>query len=547
MLPINSGLVIVNIMNFNLKKFYIVILLSVGTFIFLFNLGQRDLWDPDETRYAVVAREMRQTGNWILPHLNGRIYAEKPPLFFWLVNLFVLFSGEDSEFVNRLPSALAGLMIIIFTFLFGERLYDIRVGLFSGLVLSTCLLFPQISRWMMLDSLFTLLFILSLYYLYRGYNDDNKQKRFYCLSGLFIGLGIITKGPVIYLSIIILLFYSFIEKNMKKVWNRNLLLSFIISLVVTLIWLIPACCMGGELYMNEILFHQTVGRLAGKGIHFHLQPFYFYFLRFPLEFFPWVVFLPFSFLLGLKKGERYRQFLFLLVWFFCLFLFFTLSKGKKDNYLLPLYPAGALMVGFLWNLGVQSCRERRLFIILFLFLTLIHLLGIFIILSGRLSTHIPLFIEFQSLILTIFIYLSIGTLLSLLLWMKEKSLASFFSLVAVFSILHCHISYALPSRLNEKFSMKNFAEKILKRMESEDKLHTIFSQYPGLLYYTNKSYIREIETIDELIEVLHSPSRVFIVFQTKAFEEVRRKISIEMIPLEKTKVRHWDLILVSNH
>src|SRR4030043_131728 len=156
-------------MDFNSdRKLFLIFLLIAGSLIFLFNLGGRDLWDPDETRYAVVAREMKETGNWILPHLNGEIYAEKPPLFFWLVNLSTFFTGENTELANRLPSALAGLITILLTFLFGERLFHTRVGFLSSLVLATCLLFPPVSRWMALDSLFTLLFLFTIYCFYRG-------------------------------------------------------------------------------------------------------------------------------------------------------------------------------------------------------------------------------------------------------------------------------------------------------------------------------------------------------------------------------------------
>ncbi len=107
---------------------YLFIILGIGTLLFLFNLGGRDLWEPDETRYAVIAREMRETGDWILPHLNGKIHAEKPPLFFWLVNFSTFFIGENSEFANRLPSALAGLITLLVIFVFGERVFNPRVG-----------------------------------------------------------------------------------------------------------------------------------------------------------------------------------------------------------------------------------------------------------------------------------------------------------------------------------------------------------------------------------------------------------------------------------
>ena len=86
---------------------YLFIILAVGTLLFLFNLGGRDLWEPDETRYAVVAREMVQRGNWILPHLNGDIYAEKPPLFFWLVNLSTFFGGGEFR-ISESSSICAG-------------------------------------------------------------------------------------------------------------------------------------------------------------------------------------------------------------------------------------------------------------------------------------------------------------------------------------------------------------------------------------------------------------------------------------------------------
>lgn len=121
---------------------YLLFLLVIGIFIFLFKIGERDLWEPDETRYALVAREMRENGHWIVPHLNSSIYVEKPPLFFWLVNLSTFFLGETTEFANRLPSALAGFIVMLITFLFGSRLFNPRVGFISALVLVSCFFLP---------------------------------------------------------------------------------------------------------------------------------------------------------------------------------------------------------------------------------------------------------------------------------------------------------------------------------------------------------------------------------------------------------------------
>jgi 4-amino-4-deoxy-L-arabinose transferase-like glycosyltransferase len=168
----------------------------MGTLLFLFRIGERDLWDPDETRYALVAREMWESGNWILPQLDGSVYAEKPPLFFWVVNLSTFILGKDLEFVNRLPSALAGVACLLITFLFGERLFHPRIGFLSGLALATCFLFPQLSRWMMLDSLFTLLFLLTLLTFYHGYGQEETRRRDYLLAGPFMDWAFSPKVPL---------------------------------------------------------------------------------------------------------------------------------------------------------------------------------------------------------------------------------------------------------------------------------------------------------------------------------------------------------------
>jgi 4-amino-4-deoxy-L-arabinose transferase-like glycosyltransferase len=194
------------------RRRYAIVIIAIGMVIFLFNIGGRDLWEPDETRYAVIAREMAESGNWILPHLNGEIYAEKPALFFWLINLSTFFFGANNEFTNRFPSVLAGLITLLITFLFGERLFNLRTGFLSSLILATCFLFPQLSRWMMLDSLFTLFFLLALFYFYLGYEKEEGRRRYYYLAGLFMGLGILIKGPVVYLAIPIFLIFAFFQK-----------------------------------------------------------------------------------------------------------------------------------------------------------------------------------------------------------------------------------------------------------------------------------------------------------------------------------------------
>jgi 4-amino-4-deoxy-L-arabinose transferase-like glycosyltransferase len=532
----------------DVRRKYVFALLAIGMALFLFNLGGRDLWEPDETRYAVVAREMIQSGDWILPHFNGEIYAEKPPLFFWLVNLSTFFLGENSELANRLPSALAGLMTLFVTFLFGEKLFNLRIGFLSAMVLATCILFPQLSRWMMLDSLFTLFLLLSLFCFYLGYEEEGRRRKYYFLASLFMGLGVLTKGPIGYLSLPIILIFAFFQKDIKKLWNRDLLWGCLLSLILVLMWWVPACWIGGKEYIYWLLFKQAIGTYVEGGRHFHPEPFYFYFIRFPIEFFPWIVFLPTAFIFGLRKGwGKRKEFLFLSIWFFFIFLFFTLSKGKKDNYLLPLYPAAAMMVGSLWDFGVQSGEGKKGFLSGLLLLTFLFLAGLVLFLSKMPQQSYPDMTAYSSLGLSILSYILLGSFFSLLFFIKKKKQASFISLMIAFALFHLHLSYSLPPKLNPQRSAKAFSEKVLKRMEMGDELKTYSLKSNGLLFYTKKPYIESIQSKDRFFEILNSSQRVFVVFYPGVLNQLQKETGVEFTPLEQVKVGHWKYVLISNH
>jgi 4-amino-4-deoxy-L-arabinose transferase-like glycosyltransferase len=527
---------------------YLLFLILVGGSVFLFNLGGRDLWEPDETRYAVIAREMKETGHWILPHFNSEVYAEKPPLYFWLVNVSTFFLGENNELTNRLPSALAGLIALFVTFLFGEKLFNLRVGFLSALVLGTCILFPQLSRWMMLDSVLTLFLLLSFFYFYLGYEKEGSRRKYYFLASLFMGLGVLTKGPIGYLSLPIFLIFAFFQKEMKKFWNRDLLWGCLLSLILVLIWWVPACWAGGKDYIYWLLFKQAVGTYLEGGKHFHPERFYFYFIRFPLEFFPWIVFLPTAFIFGLRKefGKR-KEFLFLSVWFFFIFLFFTLSKGKKDNYLLPLYPAAAMMVGILWDFGFQSGEGRKGFLSGLLLLTFLFLAGLVLLLLEIPQRFYPVSGDYQGLGLSIVFYLLLGSFLSLIFSIKKKKWASFISLMIPFALFHLHLSYSLPPEINCQKSAKAFSEKILKRMEIGDDLKTYSLKCNGLIYYTRKPYIESIQNKERFLEIFNSSQRVFVVIYPEALERLKKETGVEIDPIEQVKVGHWEYVLISNH
>jgi 4-amino-4-deoxy-L-arabinose transferase-like glycosyltransferase len=526
---------------------YLLCILVVGSLISLSNLGGRDLWDPDETRYALVAREMRETEQWVLPHLNGKIYFEKPPLFFWTVNLSVFLLGEDSELANRLPAALAGLATIFLTFLFGERFFNSRVGFLSALILSTCLCFPQISRWMVLDPLFTLFFFLTLYCFYLGHGKEEGRRKYYFLAGLFMGLGVLTKGPVAYLTLSIFLIFAFFQRELKKFWSYDLLLGILLSLAIVSAWLIPACIIGGEDYTRRILLEQTAIRLSGHGDHVHARPFFFYFVRFPAEFFPWVVFLPTALFFAFCRGDtiRRKELLFLSVWFIFVFVFFTFVKGKKDSYILPLYPATAILLGWFWDRLILSQAGEKGVIAGLLLLTCLVVVAFALFFVEFPEKYYPTMMPYRFLVFPILSYLLVGFSASLFCFVSGKKWVSFVCLAATFAVLQLHISYSLPRRLNAERSLKAFSERILKRMENGDELKLCFVRHYGVLYYTRKGVLEEISSKNRFLEVFRSPRRVFMVIPKERLDLLKKELKIEVNPIEQERT-YRDAVLISN-
>jgi 4-amino-4-deoxy-L-arabinose transferase-like glycosyltransferase len=399
----------------------------------------------------------------------------------------------------------------------------------------------------MLDSLVTLFFILTLYFFYQGYEGEEDRRKYYLWAGFFLGLGVLTKGPLVYLVIPIFLIFALFQKSLRRIWCRDLLWGCLLSVGVVLIWWIPACWIGGKEYIHWILFKQVTGTYVEGGKHFHPEAFFFYLIRFPIEFLPWTVFLPTAFILGLKKGRDKREnVLFLLIWFSFIFLFFTFSKGKKDNYLLPLYPPAAIITGWLWDSGIRSEEGKKGFISGLIILGLLSFVPFVLFLSGVPQKLYPDVLSYRSLAIFVLSYLVLGSFLSLLFFIKKRPQVAFISLFITFSLVHLHITHSLPSKLNAQRSMKIFSERILKRMEPADEIKTYWFKSNGLLYYTQKPYIEEIDDTDRFIKVFHSSRRVFIVILAEMFDQLKKDAGIEVDPIERAQVGHWKYVLISN-
>jgi 4-amino-4-deoxy-L-arabinose transferase-like glycosyltransferase len=333
-------------------------LLPLGAVLFLTGLGATDLWNPDEPRYAEIAREMILFGDahhFFVPHLNGQVYTQKPPLLFWSICASATILGQLDEVAARVPTALSGLLCLPLIFGMGRRLFNRRAAWMSVLVFGTCTSVMLQARVAQIDMLLMLMVTLAMYFWIRGYLE--RRSGFYLLFFVATGLGTLAKGPVGLLPpMLSILVFLLVTGQKSEIRRLRLLPGLGLYLLVILIWLLPAAILGGEDYWQPIVFKQTVQRYANPWGH--IRPWYYYLVTLPGNFFPWSVLLPSALMLGWRRfrdADR-RAYLFALCWVVVTLVFFSLSPGKRTVYILSMYPAMALLIGA----ALDRLAEERL-------------------------------------------------------------------------------------------------------------------------------------------------------------------------------------------
>jgi 4-amino-4-deoxy-L-arabinose transferase-like glycosyltransferase len=331
----------------------IALLVGLGLLLIASGIGLRDPWPADEPRFALIARDMVAGGGWLFPKVGGDLYADKPPLFFWLIAACYALTGS-LRVSFLLPSLLASVGTVLLVYDLGRRLWNREAGLWAALILLFTVQFTLQARLAQIDATLCFWTTLSLYGLLRHLLLRSGWG-WYALGGFAAGLGVITKG-VGFLPLLVLLPYLWAR---WRKWplpdlSRGVThwgwapLAFVAAIAL---WAVPMCiavALSGDpalqAYRNEILFHQTVTRYASAW--HHQQPFYYYLTVILTMWLPFVLLLPWLIPRWAKQfRERDLRILLLLGWAMIVLLFFSASPGKRGLYILPVLPAVALASG----------------------------------------------------------------------------------------------------------------------------------------------------------------------------------------------------------
>jgi 4-amino-4-deoxy-L-arabinose transferase-like glycosyltransferase len=335
------------------------VLLSVTAALFLPALGSPSLWDIDEGHNAETAREMLEAENWTVPVFNGELRVDKPILLYWL-QLAAYRTFGVGELAARLPSALAAMLTVLLTYELGRRLFDPRTGLLGGLVLASSLLFCGSAHFANPDALLNACTVLTFLFFWIGFQRGNSYWLIWV--GFSTGLGFLAKGPVaLVLPGAVIGLFLLWQRELRRLWSVQLLRGLLVWALIAVPWFgLVGSETKGEFLRGFFLKHNVDRYLAPMEGH-HGSIFY-HVISLLLGFLPWSVFLGPALWYAFRKEDaqtrrhgdaenerspRLRVSVsscrFLLCWIAVYFVFFSLSQTKLPNYILPLYPAVALL------------------------------------------------------------------------------------------------------------------------------------------------------------------------------------------------------------
>ena len=336
---------------------------AVFAVVWFATLDLRKLQHPDEGRYAEIAREMVATGDWVTPRLDGLKYFEKPPLQYWLTALSFIAFGFN-EWAARLTPALGTLLGLLAIGYAGTRIASSSVGAYASLAFGGMLWPIGIAHIVTLDALLTasLAIALTAFLIAQCAVDDVRAERRAMLwAWAAIGLGTLVKGPV---AAVIpggaLVLYSFATRDFG-VWRRlHLLLGLLIFFAVAAPWFVVASERNPE-FARFFFIHEHIDRFLTTE-HRRTGALWYFVPLLLIGLIPWT---------GVFFGEVVRSWRnaprapsgfswprFCVAWIVFVFCFFSVSGSKLPSYILPLFPAAALVIGWQIERVSQSLLYR---------------------------------------------------------------------------------------------------------------------------------------------------------------------------------------------
>jgi 4-amino-4-deoxy-L-arabinose transferase-like glycosyltransferase len=324
-----------------------------------FRLGHLPLIAPDEGRNAEVAREMKESGAWLVPTYDGVDYLDKPAFYFKAV-AFSLAAFGNNETAARLPSAVFGVALAVMAFAFCRKIYGTRCGLLAAMVIATTPLFVMNARTVIFDM--TLAFFVCGAIFAGGLAEEAEgraRRNWYLLGAASAGFATIVKGPVGFLiPALVLLIFNRVEGR-RGAWRRLFApLNLLVFFAVTLPWFVGLCLAHPD-FLHYGLVEETFHRFTSAKTFHRSQPVYFYLLVVAIMFFPWSLLLPEAGLAAWReRWAKNRADRLCLIWSLVTVVFFSFSQSKLPGYILSVTVASGILVARIFDVALANPEGR---------------------------------------------------------------------------------------------------------------------------------------------------------------------------------------------
>lgn len=331
-----------------------IVLAIFFALVYLLPLNGRLLWQPDETRYAEISREMLAQGDWVVPNLLGLRYFEKPVAGYWFNNISQWLFG-DSNFAVRFASVFSTGITALLVFALAWLMWrNARRASLAVLIFLSMVLVFSIGTYSVLDPMIALWLMAAMvsYYLSLKATTRKGKLASYVLLGLACGMGFMTKGFLaLVVPVIAVIPIALQQRKVKELFSYGPV-AVVVAVLLSLPWALAVAQREPD-YWNYFFWVEHIQRFAEENAQ-HKSPFWYYIPILFAAVLPWSALLPGALLKGWRERTQRPELFFLLSWVLMPLIFFSIAKGKLPTYILPcMAPLAILMAAY-----AEECATR---------------------------------------------------------------------------------------------------------------------------------------------------------------------------------------------
>lgn len=521
-----------------LRRFAILFLLSIVLFFFGNNLLH--LTDPDEVFYSLTAKEMLNKNEWLTPYIFNQPQFEKPIATYWFLQIGTIIFGPNAFAARFFPALFAtfGVLGVYSLGLLG--FINEKRAFLAALVLCTSAFYTGMAKTVFTDMIFSVFILFSLLSFYSGYVHSNSKRFGILFFYVFAAFATLTKGPlgllIPGLTVILFLLYRRQVSFLNTHW---VLVGFCVWLLMAAPWYWYEISRYGQDFMKEFFYNDHWRRLL-EAEHKGNDHWFFYPLTMIAGVFPWSLFLLAAF------GDLYKRLkfslkpfeYFLLSWVLIVFIVFQVAHSKLASYILPMFPALALIAANYIDERLQEFRHAILKRLSYVIIGFITILGI-----GVLAAYKYYMVYVPSMLPAYFLSAALLTIsgISLTLMFKEKVKEGIillgFCLTPIFIT-----AFMITADIEPHVSM--FEASNYLPASSQKTVILVSKPYArGVAYYTGQEVavlnlggnnyfsphpLPILNTSEKLMEFLKNQSPTFAILKKKNYDDFNKKFSKDL-------------------